>query len=129
MDAPRGFEPRLTESESVVLPLDDGAIGGGPLGWLRRAVKGVKAVLSSGIHNRAVRLHFRLPDSPAACSIVAKYPRILTGISIRKIFCYGGFFSAGAAKESKGGQESQRSSTEQASANDKQGPFGSTTAR
>ena len=25
MDAPRGFEPRLTESESVVLPLDDGA--------------------------------------------------------------------------------------------------------
>ena len=26
MDAPRGFEPRLTESESVVLPLDDGAI-------------------------------------------------------------------------------------------------------
>ena len=29
MDAPRGFEPRLTESESVVLPLDDGAIRGG----------------------------------------------------------------------------------------------------
>ena len=26
MDAPRGFEPRLTESESVVLPLDDGAM-------------------------------------------------------------------------------------------------------
>ena len=25
VDAPRGFEPRLTESESVVLPLDDGA--------------------------------------------------------------------------------------------------------
>ena len=25
LDAPRGFEPRLTESESVVLPLDDGA--------------------------------------------------------------------------------------------------------
>jgi hypothetical protein len=25
MDAPRGFEPRLTDSESVVLPLDDGA--------------------------------------------------------------------------------------------------------
>ena len=28
LDAPRGFEPRLTESESVVLPLDDGATGG-----------------------------------------------------------------------------------------------------
>jgi voltage-gated potassium channel len=27
LDAPRGFEPRLTESESVVLPLDDGATG------------------------------------------------------------------------------------------------------
>jgi hypothetical protein len=26
VDAPRGFEPRLTESESVVLPLDDGAV-------------------------------------------------------------------------------------------------------
>ena len=26
LDAPRGFEPRLTESESVVLPLDDGAV-------------------------------------------------------------------------------------------------------
>lgn len=26
MDAPRGFEPRLTESESVVLPLDDRAM-------------------------------------------------------------------------------------------------------
>src|SRR5690606_19021179 len=26
VDAPRGFEPRLTESESVVLPLDDGAM-------------------------------------------------------------------------------------------------------
>ena len=26
VDAPRGFEPRLTESESVVLPLDDGAL-------------------------------------------------------------------------------------------------------
>jgi predicted deacetylase len=25
LDAPRGFEPRLTDSESVVLPLDDGA--------------------------------------------------------------------------------------------------------
>ena len=25
LDAPRGFEPRLTESEFVVLPLDDGA--------------------------------------------------------------------------------------------------------
>ena len=25
MDAPRGFEPRLTDSESAVLPLDDGA--------------------------------------------------------------------------------------------------------
>ncbi len=31
MDAPRGFEPRLTESESVVLPLDDGATRGVPL--------------------------------------------------------------------------------------------------
>src|SRR3546814_17516090 len=28
LDAPRGFEPRLTESESVVLPLDDGAPAG-----------------------------------------------------------------------------------------------------
>lgn len=28
LDAPRGFEPRLTESESVVLPLDDGAMAG-----------------------------------------------------------------------------------------------------
>src|SRR5688572_11984646 len=28
LDAPRGFEPRLTESESVVLPLDDGATAG-----------------------------------------------------------------------------------------------------
>ncbi len=27
MAAPHGFEPRLTESESAVLPLDDGAIG------------------------------------------------------------------------------------------------------
>ena len=27
LDAPRGFEPRLTESESVVLPLDEGASG------------------------------------------------------------------------------------------------------
>ena len=26
LDAPRGFEPRLTESESVVLPLDDRAM-------------------------------------------------------------------------------------------------------
>src|SRR4029450_9879403 len=26
VDSPRGFEPRLTDSESVVLPLDDGAI-------------------------------------------------------------------------------------------------------
>ena len=26
LDAPRGFEPRLAESESAVLPLDDGAI-------------------------------------------------------------------------------------------------------
>ena len=29
LDAPRGFEPRLTESESVVLPLDDGAMPAG----------------------------------------------------------------------------------------------------
>ena len=29
LDAPRGFEPRLTESESVVLPLDDGATQAG----------------------------------------------------------------------------------------------------
>ena len=28
LDAPRGFEPRLTESESVVLPLDDRAGAG-----------------------------------------------------------------------------------------------------
>lgn len=28
LDAPRGFEPRLTESESVVLPLDDRAMAG-----------------------------------------------------------------------------------------------------
>ena len=28
LDAPRGFEPRLTDSESVVLPLDDGAMPG-----------------------------------------------------------------------------------------------------
>ena len=129
LDAPRGFEPRLTESESVVLPLDDGATGGAPLGWLCDGVKGGKAVLLSGMHNHPARLHFRLPVSPAACSISAKYPRILTGISIRKIFCYGGFISAGAAKESKGGQESQRISTKQASANDRQGPFGSPTAR
>ncbi len=31
LDAPRGFEPRLTESESVVLPLDDRAVRGVPL--------------------------------------------------------------------------------------------------
>src|SRR5207248_4393679 len=31
LDAPRGFEPRLTESESVVLPLDDGAAGCGEI--------------------------------------------------------------------------------------------------
>ena len=27
LDAPRGFEPRLADSESAVLPLDDGASG------------------------------------------------------------------------------------------------------
>ena len=27
LDAPRGFEPRLTVSETVVLPLDDRAAG------------------------------------------------------------------------------------------------------
>ena len=40
MDAPRGFEPRLTESESVVLPLDDGAARGVPLGRAGGRVKG-----------------------------------------------------------------------------------------
>ena len=34
LDAPRGFEPRLTESESVVLPLDDGASAPGLPGGL-----------------------------------------------------------------------------------------------
>jgi hypothetical protein len=32
MDARRGFEPRLTESESVVLPLDDRATEGREIG-------------------------------------------------------------------------------------------------
>ena len=49
MDAPRGFEPRLTESESVVLPLDDRAIaaplplGRGLQGHLGRALRTVNA--------------------------------------------------------------------------------------
>src|SRR5690242_10991317 len=30
MDAPRGFEPRLAESKSAVLPLDDGAMQASP---------------------------------------------------------------------------------------------------
>src|SRR6478609_10774825 len=39
VDAPRGFEPRLTESESVVLPLDDGAAKRGQLVWPLPGVK------------------------------------------------------------------------------------------
>ncbi len=40
MDAPRGFEPRLTESESVVLPLDDRAARGERLSRVQGQVKG-----------------------------------------------------------------------------------------
>jgi hypothetical protein len=35
LDAPRGLEPRFLDSNSSVLPLDDGAIFFGPDGWLR----------------------------------------------------------------------------------------------
>ena len=54
MDAPRGFEPRLTESESVVLPLDDGAMRGVPLGPQAALVKAAKATLAlTGARGRA----------------------------------------------------------------------------
>ncbi len=46
MDAPRGFEPRLTESESVVLPLDDRAAKARPLGSGRARVKQVQAAMA-----------------------------------------------------------------------------------
>ena len=47
VDAPRGFEPRLTESESVVLPLDDGATPWMPAGWgeIERPPRAVNAAL------------------------------------------------------------------------------------
>lgn len=60
MDAPRGFEPRLTESESGVLPLDDGAsadsrkerVGGAQLRLPVRAVK-CFAMLAFAVHSPA----------------------------------------------------------------------------
>ena len=46
MDAPRGFEPRLTESESVVLPLDDGAIRRVAIRRPRQRVKSLGGTVS-----------------------------------------------------------------------------------
>ena len=52
LDAPRGFEPRLTESESVVLPLDDGAPMGG-----REIESGLQTVNADGPFRLALALH------------------------------------------------------------------------
>ena len=51
LDAPRGFEPRLTESESVVLPLDDGAPMGG-----REIESGLQTVNADGPFRLALAL-------------------------------------------------------------------------
>ena len=60
LDAPRGFEPRLTDSESVVLPLDDGAARCVPLGPSSREVKHPSRC--------------RLPESSQRASLLARYP-------------------------------------------------------
>lgn len=65
VDAPRGFEPRLTESESVVLPLDDGAIGGRPKGRISAGQDPYPVDRATGFPSHVRRTRGPLGDSAA----------------------------------------------------------------